>query len=48
LVLAGLDEIFKLEDVAKANLSGWDVYVSPFDDHLTILYSPSAIARILA
>lgn len=48
LVLAGFDEIFKLGDVAKANLSGWSVYVSPWDDHLTILYSPSAIARILA
>jgi len=48
LVLAGLDEIFKLGDVAKANLSGWDFYVSSWDDHLTILYSPSAIARILA
>jgi pimeloyl-ACP methyl ester carboxylesterase len=46
LVLAGLDEIFP-SSMAKG-LSGWHVHISAFDDHLTILYSPNAIEKIVS
>jgi len=45
LVLAGLDEIFP-SDIAE-ELTDWHVYISTFDDHLTILYSPNAIEKIV-
>jgi hypothetical protein len=46
LVLAGLGEIFP-SSMAKG-LSGWHVHISAFDDHLTILYSPNAIEKIVS
>jgi pimeloyl-ACP methyl ester carboxylesterase len=45
LILAGLDEIFPRNRVMMP--AGWHVYVSALDDHLTILYSPNAIDRII-
>ncbi|MCC6004978.1 MAG: alpha/beta hydrolase [Thermofilum sp.] len=48
LVLAGFDEIFSLESIPLGRLHGWDVYVSPSDDHLSILYNPSVIEKIVS
>lgn len=46
LVLAGLDEIFPSNMVR--GLNSWHVHVSAFDDHLTILYSPNSIEKIVS
>lgn len=47
LVLAGLDEIFSPRGLDLGALQGWEVFISPWDDHLTVLYSPGAIQAVL-
>jgi|GEM_PF-1783853 len=47
LVLAGLDEIFSPRGLDLGALQGWEVFISPWDDHLTVLYSPGVIQVVL-
>jgi pimeloyl-ACP methyl ester carboxylesterase len=48
LVLAMQDEIFAFSNMPISRLKGWDIYVSPTDDHLTILYNPAVVDKIVS
>jgi hypothetical protein len=48
LVLAMQDEIFTFSNIPISRLVGWDIYVSPTDDHLTILYNPAVVDKIVS